>query len=310
MSLGSSRCNQQTTVSYHSSRATCTPHSQRYDTLPIPIPIPIPIRGESPQTRIHMTIVSGHAPNRPIWFDVMTSDPDGARKFYAALFGWNYDIGGEETGFYTMCKVGGANAAGLGPIMPGQNMPPAWTVYFGVSDIEATATRVVQAGGQIAVPIMQIMHYGRMAVCVDSTGAAFGLWQPQEHVGAMVIEQHGAMGWCEVNTRNAEDAAAFYRDVFDLAPQQLDDSSMTYYMLNQNGTAVAGVLQMGPDFGNAPPHWIPYFVVNNMDESTNVVTSNGGTVTHGPFPSPYGRIAVIMDPQGAMLCIIQPPAAA
>ena len=89
-----------------------------------------------------MTIVARHNPDKPIWFDVMTTDPDAARKFYGTLFGWTYDIGPAETGFYTMCKVGNDNAAGLGPMMPGQEMPPAWTVYFGVTDADATVAKV------------------------------------------------------------------------------------------------------------------------------------------------------------------------
>lgn len=255
-----------------------------------------------------MTTVAGHAANKPIWFDVMTTDPDGARKFYSALFGWTYDIGGEEFGFYTMCKVGNGNAAGLGPMMPGQEMPPAWTVYFGVTDCDATVEKIKQNGGQVLVPTMDVMEFGRMAVCMDSTGAAFGLWQPKQHVGATVIEEHGAMAWCEVNTRDASAASAFYRDVFSLDAQKLDDPSMTYFMLNQSEAPVAGVLQMNADWGELPPHWMSYFVVNNIDESSEVVKANGGKVAHGPFDSPYGRIAVIMDPQGAALSIIQPPA--
>jgi uncharacterized protein len=255
-----------------------------------------------------MTTVTGHSANRPIWFELTTSDPDGARRFYEALFGWTYEIGGEDTGFYSMCKIGNENAAGLGPNMPGQEMPPAWSVYFGVADVDASVAKAQQNGGQVIVPVMDVLEYGRMAVCVDSTGAAFGMWQPKLHVGATVIEQHGAMGWCEVNTRDAAAASAFYRDVFALDAQKLDDPSMTYYMLNQNDAAVGGVLQMNADWGDAPPHWMPYFVVNDLDASAETVKSNGGTVTHGPFDSPYGRIAVIMDPQGAALSIIQPPA--
>lgn len=256
-----------------------------------------------------MTTVAGHAANKPIWFDVATTDPDGARKFYEALFGWNYEIGGEETGFYTMCKIGDLNAAGLGPIMPGQDMPPAWTVYFGVEDADATVEKVKKAGGQVMVPVMDILEYGRMAVCIDSTGAVFGLWQPKLHVGATVIEQHGAMGWCEVNTRDANGAAAFYGEVFGLAPQKLDDPSVTYFMLNQGEAPVGGVMQMTEAYGDMPPNWMPYFVVSDVHKSVGVVKEQGGKVLQGPFDSPYGRIAVILDPQGAALSIITPPAA-
>lgn len=256
-----------------------------------------------------MTTVTQHNPNTPVWFDVMTTNTDAARAFYHALFGWTYEIGGADTGFYTMCKLGSEVAAGLGAVHPGQNMPTAWTVYFGVADADATVEKVKAAGGQVMVPVMDVLDQGRMAVCVDPTGASFGLWQPMAHIGTTVTDQHGAMAWCEVNTRNGAAAAEFYRNVFDLEPQKLDDASITYYLLNQNGVTVAGVLQMGPDFANASPQWMPYFRVDNLDESSLVVTANGGKVTHGPFDSPHGRLAVIMDPQGGTLSIIAPPEA-
>jgi predicted enzyme related to lactoylglutathione lyase len=50
----------------------------------------------------------------PSWADLMTDDPEAARAFYGALFGWTFDIGGPESGHYTMCKTGAHNAAGLG----------------------------------------------------------------------------------------------------------------------------------------------------------------------------------------------------
>lgn len=293
------------TTTYRSSQASCGLQNAGYDTHPLTFSF----RPFGPRLQSQlMTIVARHDFNKPIWFDVTTSDPDGARKFYEALFGWNYDIGGQETGFYTMCMIGNSNAAGLGPNMPGQDMPPAWTVYFGVADADATVEKVKQAGGQVMVPVMDVLEYGRMAICTDSAGAVFGLWQPKLHVGATVIEQHGAMGWCEVNTRDASGTASFYGDVFGLKPQKLDDPNVTYFMLNQGEAPVGGVMEMTEAFGDMPPHWMPYFVVTDVDTSSQTVKDNGGKVLQEPFDTPYGRISVIMDPQGAALSIITPPA--
>ena len=52
-----------------------------------------------------MTTFSGpKPPGTPTWVDLMTPDMDGARKFYHALFGWDYDIGGPEFMGYTTAR--------------------------------------------------------------------------------------------------------------------------------------------------------------------------------------------------------------
>ena len=58
----------------------------------------------------------------PCWIDLMTTDASAARQFYAALFGWDIEVGSEETGFYGMCTVGGRTVAGIGELPDG---PPA-----------------------------------------------------------------------------------------------------------------------------------------------------------------------------------------
>ena len=50
----------------------------------------------------------------PTWVDLTTPDPDGARKFYHALFGWDYDISGPEFGSYANARSGPSLVAGIG----------------------------------------------------------------------------------------------------------------------------------------------------------------------------------------------------
>jgi len=252
-----------------------------------------------------MPAVTAAAPGKPIWFDIMTTDAEDARRFYGALFGWTFQVGGPETGHYAMCQLNGQQAAGLGSVPPGQSIPPAWTVYFGVRDADETVAKVTKAGGGVMMPVMDVMDFGRMAVCTDSTGAVFGLWQSKKHTGATVADEPGAMAWSEVNSRDANGAAAFYHEVFDLDARPVDDPSMQYIMLNQGETPVAGVLQMTAEWGELPPHWMTYFAVADVDKAAETVKQNGGKVVHGPFDSPYGRIAVISDPQGAVLSLLQ-----
>lgn len=254
-----------------------------------------------------MPFPSTHPANRPIWFDLMTSDAAGARAFYGDLLGWTFEINGPEYGHYAMCRTTGHNAAGIGAMPPDAKYPPSWTVYFGVTSADATCDAITKAGGQLMTPPMDVGDAGRMAICMDATGAVFGLWQPGSHPGADIVDEFGAMAWCEVNTRDAAAAATFYQAVFGLTPSRLDDPAIEYWMLNQGEEPVCGVMQMTAEWGDLPPHWMAYFRVPDIHATVRRVAELGGTVAHGPFDTPYGPMAVIIDPQGAVVSMIAPP---
>jgi uncharacterized protein len=255
-----------------------------------------------------LSTMEKHMPGTPAWFDLMTDDLEKARAFYGELLGWEFDVGPAESGHYTMCKVGGRNAAGMGQKPPDSPWPAAWSVYFAVEDVEATCALVSEAGGQVAMPPMDVFGEGRLAFCMDPTGAAFGLWQGIRHHGAQVVEEPGAMAWCEVNTRDSAAAHKFYARVFRLEPKRLEDPNVEYYTLHSGPKAVAGVLQMTEQWAGIPPHWTNYFQVASTDQSAARATELGGTVKVPAFDTPYGRIAVIADPQGVHFSIVQPPA--
>src|SRR4051794_41836549 len=65
------------------------------------------------------------APGTPCWVDLMTTDQDAAREFYAALFGWAIEVGPEETGHYGMASLDGRSVAGIGGVRGG-GKPPGW----------------------------------------------------------------------------------------------------------------------------------------------------------------------------------------
>ncbi|MGA9524655.1 MAG: VOC family protein [Myxococcaceae bacterium] len=254
-----------------------------------------------------MTTINKHTFGTPAWVDLMTPDLEKARAFYGELFGWTFDVGSPETGFYTMCRLGGRNAAGMGKMPPDAPFPTSWSVYFAVESTDATCARIKEHGGQIMMEPMDVMGEGRMAFCADSTGAAFGLWQPMRHTGANVIEEPGAMVWQEVNTRDAARAVKFYSGVFGLEGRKLEDPTMQYFTLHKGPKAVCGVLQMDEKWPKEiPPHWMNYFAVSNTDEAVKKVTKLGGKVVEAPFDTPYGRMAVVTDPFGAHFNLVVP----
>lgn len=251
-----------------------------------------------------MPRVSSHPTGQPIWFDLQTSNAAAARAFYAAVLGWTYEEQAPEYGGYAVAFKDGAVASGIGQQEPGATYPSAWTVYFGVANADAACAKITAAGGSLMFPPMVIGDQGRMAMCTDPTGAAFGVWEPIKHTGAEAVNEPGAMVWCEVNTRDSARASQFYAEVFGLTIETVEMQGTPYHMLKNNGEPVAGVLQMTPEWGDMPPHWMAYFGVSDADKAKAAVESAGGKVHYGPFDTPHGRMIVAGDPTGAAISFI------
>ena len=101
-----------------------------------------------------------------VWFEVASGDGGRARGFYGDLFGWTFQPF-EGGGDYQMTDGGAVytNADGKGIL-----------VYFGTSDIEASAAKVRELGGEAGEP-QEIPNVGRYATCSDTDGNAFGLYE-------------------------------------------------------------------------------------------------------------------------------------
>jgi predicted enzyme related to lactoylglutathione lyase len=53
-----------------------------------------------------------------------------------------------------------------------------------------------------------------------------------------------------------------------------------------------------------PSNWQVYFAVGNADTSVEKAVSMGGALVDGPDDTPFGRLATLTDPTGAMFKIV------
>jgi len=239
----------------------------------------------------------------PAWADITVSSLERARAFYGPLLGWEFEVGGPETGGYTVATVGGRRAAGLGEAAPdraGETEQRAWCVYLAADQISTTLVRAGAAGARVAIPATAIPGMGTMAIAVDPTGAVFGLWQSHRLTGWDTADEPGAVVWSEVMSDDQPLALAFYREVFDLEADDLSADGFVYATLRRGeGPPVAGV--GASDDGSA---WTIYFAVADVDAAH--VVELGGEVLSGPFDSPFGRNARVRGPFGETFVIITP----
>ena len=117
---------------------------------------------------------------------------------------------------------------------------------------------------------------------------------------------HGSFCWNELATTDAEAAKKFYSA---LLGWQFKDGSLgdaKYSEIQVGGESVGGIHQMGPEFGGAPPHWMAYVAVEDVDAAASRVEELGGKVCVPPTDIPtVGRFSVINDPAGATLSLIK-----
>ena len=112
-----------------------------------------------------------------VFHELMTSDVEGAKKFYREITGLNV-----TSGAYPMLVDGETLVAGLvGPHADGSAWPsggpePHWIAYFSVKDVDAAVEKAEKFGGKVLLPPTDIPNFGRAAVLRDPQGAAFGVF--------------------------------------------------------------------------------------------------------------------------------------
>ncbi len=245
----------------------------------------------------------------PCWVDVSVDDVPKAIAFYEALFGWDIPAGGPEVGGYSIAHKDGRIVAGIGPKMGPPEAPSAWLTYIATDDADATAARIRSAGGQVLAEPMDVMEEGRMAVALDTAGAAFGLWQGGNTTGIGVANEPHALTWNEHMSRDLDGSQAFYRSVFGYDYQDVSGDGFRYAVLMLDGHQVGGMGEYpeGTPAG-VPAAWGAYFAVEDTDAAVAKVVELGGSVVQPVRDSPYGRTGVVADNHGAVFSLITPPA--
>lgn len=115
-------------------------------------------------------------PGSLCWTELQSRDPDAAKDFYSAAFGWDPLTHSEGPMPYTEFKIGGESIAGMMPMPPmiPREVPPHWLVYFAVDDTDAALEKAKELGGSVRMPPMDV-PVGRFSVLSDPRGATFAV---------------------------------------------------------------------------------------------------------------------------------------
>jgi predicted enzyme related to lactoylglutathione lyase len=222
------------------------------------------------------------------WVENATTDQEGAKSFYATLFGWEYDDRPVGEGIvYTMAQIGGKDVAAIAPQMQDereQGIPPHWNSYITVAGV------------------------GRMSAFMDPTGAVVFLWQAKTQIGAGLVNVAGALCWNELATRDPEAAERFYSQLFGWEFERAGTpEGPPYWMINNDGRSNGGMRLIGDELPpGVPAHWLVYFAVDDVETSADKVVEAGGRLMVPKMAAgDWGSFAVATDQAGATFALFE-----
>ena len=121
-----------------------------------------------------------------------------------------------------------------------------------------------------------------------------------------VYKTHGAFSWSELTTSEPAAAAEFYGTLFGWQFKPPMPHMGDYRVATIGEAMVAGIMPPPPGAPPMPPHWGVYVTVDNTDATAEHAVALGGTVLVPAMDVPnVGRMAVLQDPQGAVISVMQ-----
>jgi predicted enzyme related to lactoylglutathione lyase len=253
-----------------------------------------------------------------IWYELLTSDIAGAKRFYDAVVGWNIQDKSDFPNDYRMIGRSDGKFAGgamqLSEESKEHGARPCWLGYILVPDVDASVASISAEGGQVHMPAFDIPGVGRVAMVTDPQGAPFYIMKPQPPEGdpdaksdVFSPTEAQRVRWNELSTTDQDGAIDFYKRQFGWNQEgampmgEMGD----YRFIQANGVNIGAIMRKPPQ--RPVSVWSYYIGVDDIDRAIQAITEGGGQVLNGPNEIPGGEFALNgMDPQGAAFGIVGP----
>ncbi len=250
-----------------------------------------------------------------IWYELMTSDAQGAKDFYDAVVGWDIKEGAPEFKGYRMIgRSDGGFAGGVMPIdddMAAHGARPAWLGYIHVADVDRTVAAIEAAGGKTWMAPTDIGDVGRVALVTDPQAAPFYVMKPKPPANdpnaqsdVFSPSEQQRCGWNELSTSDPAAARQFYGEQFGWTSDEfMPMGEMGEYRFFKHGDVTIGAVAGTMD--GQMPHWRYYFRVPSISKAKETAEAKGGKIAVGPMQVPGGDYIFIgFDPQGAEFALV------
>ncbi len=126
--------------------------------------------------------------NRVVHFEIQADEPERAIQFYTEVFGWSFQRWGEQKYWMVMTAEKDSKDPGInGGLLPrpakvakecGSN---AFVCTVQVDNFDATAKKIMAAGGVVAMPKFAIPKMAWQGYFLDTEGNTFGVHEANEN---------------------------------------------------------------------------------------------------------------------------------
>jgi predicted enzyme related to lactoylglutathione lyase len=239
-----------------------------------------------------------------VWYDLVTTDIAGVKKFYGELFGWEFEGEDRADAPYTVIKN---NGTPIGGIVYSENAKrikgSRWLSYLSVNDVDSAVNLAKQNGAVVHREPFEFENRGRTAVIADPQGALVVLIRSYVGDPAASEPPFNTWLWTELFTRDLKAAASFYEKLVGYRAEEYESGvDVPYYVFRKNDRAKAGMV--GIPWENVKPNWLPYVRVEDPASLAKKVESLGGMLILAPGDDiRKGSVAIIADPSGAAIAI-------
>lgn len=243
---------------------------------------------------------------RFIWREGMSQDVHRSKAFYGGLFGWEFDdMDMGDIGTYTIIKNDGQGIGGLMQFGPDKaGIPTHWASYVAVRNVDEAMATAIRLGGSSHWGPMDVPQTGRMAGIMGFDGAALAVMTPEGPDQPRDARPPvGSFCWETLTTSDMDRAKTFWTAVCGWMTST--GAGMPTFGVGEGMENQVADIQTAE--GGAPANWLAFVVVAQIEPSCEKATGLGGQVIVPATAVPgVGRIAVILDDQGAAIGLFEP----
>lgn len=248
-------------------------------------------------------------PGKVVFQELVAPDIAAAERFYGELFGWTFrevQTGGLK---YAEARLYGRPVAGVVQkgLPKGKDRAPAWLTFISVADLDKTLSVAMENGAITLFGPRDLPNRGKEAVLSDPQGAVFALLTSSSGDPSDTLAAYGEWIWSALVVPDPDKDAAFYQKLVDYEVFELPSgSSGTEHLLLASGDYARASVNTSPPGSKTGPLWINFVRVEKADQMAARAVTLGGRVLVAPRRDRHGgKLAVVADPQGAVLGLME-----
>lgn len=117
----------------------------------------------------------------------------------------------------------------------------------------------------------------------------------------------GEMAWLDLSVNNANEVKEFYQQVIGWKSEEISMGEYSDFAMSPptSNEAVSGICHAKGVNADLPPMWLPYFLVDDIEQSVASVIEKGGHLITEIKSMGNDQYVRIKDPAGAVCALYQ-----